>query len=204
VLPDPRVQEALRHVVFVEWRYDGKGGKVTQWTRKHGDPDPADPCILGWVLDAEEKELAGPGDGFFRDPDTLARRLVAVARARKGPGVPFLLAEAEAERLPEAEEALERGEAVLVYCFRPEDKACLAFEEKILSKGRIPTLARKVSCLKLDLGLDANLAYAKAQGVSAAPAVVLLPVNGEKSLLARSTLTAATLEAELDKLSKAP
>ena len=207
MLPDRQVQEALRSYVFVEWRYDGKGGKVNQWARQHGDPEPNDPCILGWILDARENTLSGPPDGFFKDPETLAGRLVAVARSENAPGVPFLLVDAQGGKpaIPEADEALGKGEPVLLYFLASEDpadkktaksaKACRELEEKALASKKVEKAARAFACFKLDLGKAGNREYAGTLGVSAAPAVVLIPAGGGKPAVLKEPTAASLAEA---------
>lgn len=214
MLPDPRVQEALKTFVCVEWRYDGKGGKVTRWTREHGDPDPAEPCILGWILDKDEKELAGPGDGFFRDPAGLAARLIEAARAWEGPGIPFALLEVEDGTAPALEEARAGGEPALLY-FREEDgpdekararqaKACQPIEKALASK-KVERLARRFRCIKADLSDPEVLAFAKAMGISS-PGILLLPPGDGKPRPCEPSAEklAAGMEAVLDALAPAP
>lgn len=190
MLSQAKVQEAVQVFERVEWKYDGIGGRVIQWTKQHGNAND-DPSVLVWVLDAKESVIGAPSAGEYQAPGPFAKWLseMKVEHDRKTARIPPEMAvqweESSATVMEGVTSAIDQGKPVFVYVAIPQErqdekewkaarKECLKFEHGALADKGLAELAAKCYSVRLDFSDDAVKDLVKAWGVKRAPALVLI------------------------------
>jgi hypothetical protein len=175
----------------VEWRYDGLGGKAIAWTKERGNTND-DPSVLAYVVGSDERLVAAcPGNDAYSAPafaTWLREQAGAWEREHPPTRVPFVRAEVarteDGVRCPAFDEAKESGRKVMLFFGRerrPDDErdekkqveATLAFVKKQLQSERAAKRAEGWVLLRFDLANEDHAAFARALGVTEAPAMLM-------------------------------
>lgn len=221
---DEKVRTLLADFELVEWTYDGLGGEVIRWTRKHGG-ESDDPNVQAFVLDPLGRVRARADDRHVFAPAAFGRWLGDEAKAfeKDHPATRVSLPYARIETAkddPQApatcaafQEARTARRPVLVYvgrsatpgeepdkAARAEIKAAHRFEKGALSEKAPAKSAASWTTLRLDLSEPAHRRFAKSLGVTAAPFVLLFAPGAEKPQVLDGRTSGASLAHKLDKL----
>lgn len=219
---DADVQKQLPRFEQVEWNYDGTGGVVVTWTKKHGGTSD-DPAIQAFVVAADGGEVTRAPTQQVYAPGDFAKWLKEQADAFDKAHPVTRLAFAAAEVTSEGEGAAKKwscpaidaakkdGRPVLVYVTRGEradaDKAAKAqaaasrkMEKGVLDSEQASKAADGWTLVKLDVADPDQLAYAKTLGADKAPALLVVVPGEEKPQALDAAITGEALAFKLKKL----
>ncbi len=212
---DANVAKILSRYEPVEWKYDGLKGKIIPWTLENGGTSH-DPSVLAFVVAPNEKVVAMcPGGATYQAKSFskwMKEQADAYERAHPRTLVPLVRATvADGKSCPEIEKARAEKKPVLIYVgddsaasgdkkARALAKKLRAFEKKHFGSKTNAAAAKGWGLFRLDLSDEEHRAYAKALGVTAAPAV-LVYLPGERTPLdLTKKLKSGSLAYQLKKL----
>jgi len=217
---DAEVVKVLSRYEPVEWQYDGLKGKIIPWTLENGGTSH-DPSVLAFVVAPNEKVVAMcPGSAAYQPGSFsmwLKEQAVAYDRAHPRTLVPLIRATVAAgrdgPRCAEVERARNEKKPVLIYV--GDDSAASgdkkaralagklrAFERKHFGSKTNAAAAKGWALFRLDLSDENHRAYAKALGVTGAPAVLVFRPGEGTPLDLTKKLKSGSLAYQMKKLGK--